>query len=114
MSEQKKVTLGTKPTIIQRFNNGASKNIFACSDRPTVIYSSNHKLVFSNVNLKVYEHFWFSIKKKNLFDLSPYCIQSVQKKIFTRFATIQSFIYKSDVSLKYSQRKEIKDNVLQF
>lgn len=75
MSEQKKVTLGTKPTIIQRFNNGASKNIFACSDRPTVIYSSNHKLVFSNVNLKVYEHFWS-------FDLSPYCIQSVQKKNF--------------------------------
>lgn len=52
LTEQKKVTLGTKPTIIQPFISGTSKNIFACSDRPTVIYSSNHKLVFSNVNLK--------------------------------------------------------------
>lgn len=30
--------------------------MFACSDRPTVIYSSNHKLVFSNVNLKEVNH----------------------------------------------------------
>eukprot|EP00111_Clytia_hemisphaerica_P011207 TCONS_00032834-protein len=52
LTEQKKVTLGTKPTIIQPFISGTSKNIFACSDRPTVIYSSNHKLVFANVNLK--------------------------------------------------------------
>ena len=53
LTEQKKVTLGTKPTMIQPFKAGASRNIFACSDRPTVIYSSNNKLVFSNVNLKV-------------------------------------------------------------
>jgi len=52
LSEEKKVTLGTKPTLIQPFKAGASTNIFACSDRPTVIYSSNNKLVFSNVNLK--------------------------------------------------------------
>ena len=80
MSEQKKVTLGTKPTIIQRFNNGASKNIFACSDRPTVIYSSNHKLVFSNVNLKVYEHFWFSIKKKIIRFISLLYTECPKKK----------------------------------
>lgn len=53
LSEQKKVTLGTKPTVIQPFKSGETQNIFACSDRPTVIYSSNQKLVFSNVNLKV-------------------------------------------------------------
>lgn len=34
----------------------STTNIFACSDRPTVIYSSNHKLVFSNVNLKEVSH----------------------------------------------------------
>jgi len=27
-------------------------NVFVCSDRPTVIYSSNNKLSFSNVNLR--------------------------------------------------------------
>jgi len=50
--ERKKVTLGTKPTVIRPFRSGSVTNVFACSDRPTVIYSSNHKLVFSNVNLK--------------------------------------------------------------
>lgn len=34
----------------------STTNIFACSDRPTVIFSSNHKLVFSNVNLKEVTH----------------------------------------------------------
>lgn len=52
LTEQKKVTLGTKPTVIEPFKSGTATNVFACSDRPTVIYSSNHKLVFSNVNLK--------------------------------------------------------------
>lgn len=31
---------------------GLSSHVFACSDRPTVIYSSNRKLLYSNVNLK--------------------------------------------------------------
>jgi DNA damage-binding protein 1 len=31
-------------------------NVFACSDRPTVIYSSTQKLVFSNVNLREVKH----------------------------------------------------------
>jgi DNA damage-binding protein 1 len=30
--------------------------VFACSDRPTVIYSSTQKLVFSNVNLREVKH----------------------------------------------------------
>ena len=65
LTEQKKVTLGTKPTMIQPFKAGTSRNIFACSDRPTVIYSSNNKLVFSNVNLKVlyfFSLFWIFFK----------------------------------------------------
>ena len=53
MSERKKVTLGTQPIVLRTFKTLVTTNVFACSDRPTVIYSSNRKLVFSNVNLKV-------------------------------------------------------------
>lgn len=52
LSEKKRVTLGTQPIVLKSFRSMATTNVFACSDRPTVIYSSNHKLVFSNVNLK--------------------------------------------------------------
>lgn len=52
LRDKKKVTLGTQPTILKTFRSLNSTNVFACSDRPTVIYSSNHKLVFSNVNLR--------------------------------------------------------------
>ncbi|CAG0918721.1 unnamed protein product [Notodromas monacha] len=52
MANKKRVTLGTQPTILKKFRSGPNVSVFACSDRPTVIYSSNHKLVFSNVNLK--------------------------------------------------------------
>lgn len=50
------VTLGTQPTVLRTFKSLSTTNVFACSDRPTVIYSSNHKLVFSNVNLKEVNH----------------------------------------------------------
>lgn len=56
LTNQKKVTLGTQPTILKSFTSLSSTNVFACSDRPTVIYSSNNKLVFSNVNLKEVNH----------------------------------------------------------
>ncbi|CAL1299313.1 unnamed protein product [Larinioides sclopetarius] len=56
LAEKKKVTLGTQPTVLKTFRSLATTNVFACSDRPTVIYSSNHKLVFSNVNLKEVSH----------------------------------------------------------
>ncbi|CAH1785310.1 unnamed protein product [Owenia fusiformis] len=52
LSERKKVTLGTQPTVLRTFKSLSTTNVFACSDRPTVVYSSNQKLVFSNVNLK--------------------------------------------------------------
>lgn len=54
--DKKKVTLGTQPTVLRTFKSLSTTNVFACSDRPTVIYSSNHKLVFSNVNLKEVNH----------------------------------------------------------
>lgn len=56
LSDKKKVTLGTQPTVLKTFRSLSTTNVFACSDRPTVIYSSNHKLVFSNVNLKEVNH----------------------------------------------------------
>lgn len=57
LEDRKKVTLGTQPTVLRAFkSSNHSTNVFACSDRPTVIYSSNHKLVFSNVNLKEVNH----------------------------------------------------------
>lgn len=56
LTDKKKVTLGTQPTVLKTFRSLATTNVFACSDRPTVIYSSNHKLVFSNVNLKEVNH----------------------------------------------------------
>ncbi|KAF9999405.1 DNA damage-binding protein 1a, partial [Modicella reniformis] len=50
----KRISLGTQPIMLRSIssNNGAANHVFACSDRPTVIYSSNRKLLFSNVNLK--------------------------------------------------------------
>lgn len=56
LTDKKKVTLGTQPTVLRKFRTHATTNVFACSDRPTVIYSSNQKLVFSNVNLKEVKH----------------------------------------------------------
>ena len=52
LADKKKVILATQPIVLRKFRTGAVSNVFACSDRPTVIYSSNQKLVFSNVNLK--------------------------------------------------------------
>ena len=57
LSERKKVPLGTQPTSLSSFSSGdTTQTVFACSDRPTVVYSSNKKLVFSNVNLKEVSH----------------------------------------------------------
>lgn len=57
LSDRKRVILGTQPTALRPFkSHDNTTNIFACSDRPTVIYSSSHKLVFSNVNLKEVSH----------------------------------------------------------
>ncbi|KAH8557053.1 CPSF A subunit region-domain-containing protein [Umbelopsis sp. PMI_123] len=52
LAERKKIALGTQPIVLQTFNTGNTTNIFAASDRPTVVYSKNQKLLYSNVNLK--------------------------------------------------------------
>ena len=52
LDDRKRVSLGTQPIALNTFATKDAVSVFACSDRPTVIYSSNHKLLFSNVNLK--------------------------------------------------------------
>ena len=55
LTERRKVVLGTLPTILKKFRSlkpSASNNIFACSDRPSVISTTNQKLIYSSVNLK--------------------------------------------------------------
>ncbi|CAD5226395.1 unnamed protein product [Bursaphelenchus xylophilus] len=52
-ADVKKATLGTQPSRLRKFLARNVVNVFACSDRPAVIYSSNQKLIFSNVNLKM-------------------------------------------------------------
>jgi DNA damage-binding protein 1 len=44
------VVLGTKPILLSAFSSGGQRHIFAASDRPTIIYSNNKKLLYSNLN----------------------------------------------------------------
>jgi DNA damage-binding protein 1 len=46
-----RASLGTQPITLSTFTHADTTHVFASSDRPTVIYSSNRKLIFSNVNL---------------------------------------------------------------
>lgn len=50
--DRKKISLGTQPISLRTFSSKNTTHVFAASDRPTVIYSSNKKLLYSNVNLK--------------------------------------------------------------
>ncbi len=59
LTESRKVVLGTQPTILKKFHSEKpiqTNNIFACSDRPSVISTTNQKLVYSSVNLKQVEY----------------------------------------------------------
>ena len=59
LSDMRKVVLGTQPTILRKFHSQkpiSTSNIFACSDRPSVISTKNQKLVYSSVNLKQVEY----------------------------------------------------------
>lgn len=56
LSNRKKVSLGTQPITLRTFSSKDTTHVFAASDRPTVIYSSNKKLLYSNVNLKEVSH----------------------------------------------------------
>lgn len=52
VSNRKRVALGTQPISLATFRSKDAEHVFAASDRPTVIFSSNRKLLYSNVNLK--------------------------------------------------------------
>lgn len=56
LSDRKRVSLGTQPISLRTFSSKGTTHVFASSDRPTVIYSSNKKLLYSNVNLKEVNH----------------------------------------------------------
>ena len=56
LTDRKKVLLGTQPMTLKLFTTNGSHHVFAASDRPTVIYSSNKKLLYSNVNLREVSH----------------------------------------------------------
>mmetsp|Transcript_12957 Transcript_12957/g.36428 ORF Transcript_12957/g.36428 Transcript_12957/m.36428 type:complete len:1117 (+) Transcript_12957:258-3608(+) len=50
LSNRKKLSLGTKPITLWTFVSNGASHVFAASDRPTVIYYSNKKLLYSNLN----------------------------------------------------------------
>lgn len=50
LTDRKKICLGTKPIMLRSFRSNGQSHVFAASDRPTVIYSANKKLLYSNVN----------------------------------------------------------------
>lgn len=53
---QRELAFGTRPLFLRRFTHKGIDTVFICSDRPTVIHSTNHKLAYSNVNLKLVTH----------------------------------------------------------
>jgi len=48
-----KFSLGTQPITLRQIKYNNRSYIFAASDQPTIIYSSNNNLNFSNVNITV-------------------------------------------------------------
>lgn len=56
LSVGKRVVLGTKPIVLKQFKSEGITSVFACSDHPTIIHFSNQKLLFSNVNVKVWKN----------------------------------------------------------
>lgn len=56
LGDRHQISLGTQPILLNRFISEGAEYIFATSDRPTVISSSNKKLLFSNVNLSEVEY----------------------------------------------------------
>lgn len=56
LTDRKKISLGTQPITLRTFSSKSTTHVFAASDRPTVIYSSNKKMLYSNVNLKEVSH----------------------------------------------------------
>ena len=56
LKDWKKVSLGTQPLTLGTFSSKKAAHVFAASDRPAAISSSNKKLLYNNVNLKEVSH----------------------------------------------------------
>ncbi|KAL1918136.1 uncharacterized protein VTP21DRAFT_3402 [Calcarisporiella thermophila] len=52
LRDRKKLMLGTQPIHLNTLKSNGATHVFVASDRPTVIYSNNQKLLYSNVNLR--------------------------------------------------------------
>jgi DNA damage-binding protein 1 len=55
-ADRKKIALGTRPILLRPFRSRGAAAVFAASDRPTVIYSANRKLLYSNLNENEVSH----------------------------------------------------------
>mmetsp|Transcript_40860 Transcript_40860/g.102893 ORF Transcript_40860/g.102893 Transcript_40860/m.102893 type:complete len:1012 (-) Transcript_40860:694-3729(-) len=53
LSDRKKLSVGSQPISLHKFVSKGEPCVFAACDRPTVVYSRNDKLLYSNVNLKM-------------------------------------------------------------
>ncbi|ACO65083.1 predicted protein [Micromonas commoda] len=56
LRDGKSLSLGTQPITLRTFRSKGATHVFAGSDRPTVIYGNNGKLIYSNVNLREVLH----------------------------------------------------------
>ena len=56
LKDGKSLSLGTQPITLRTFRSKGTTHVFAGSDRPTVIYGNNGKLIYSNVNLREVLH----------------------------------------------------------
>jgi len=52
LKNRKKLGLGSQSITLTPFTSSGLLHVFASCDRPTVISNNNHKLLYSNVNLK--------------------------------------------------------------
>ncbi|KAL4310885.1 hypothetical protein GQ457_01G007460 [Hibiscus cannabinus] len=52
LTNRKEFTLGTQPMTLCTFSSKNGTQVFAASDRPTVIYSSHKRLFYNEVNMK--------------------------------------------------------------
>uniref|UniRef100_A0A1I8A3N1 CPSF_A domain-containing protein n=1 Tax=Steinernema glaseri TaxID=37863 RepID=A0A1I8A3N1_9BILA len=55
LTDHKRATLGRLPIKLVKFYSKGHATVFACGDRPTLLFSSKRKLVLSSVNLKLVE-----------------------------------------------------------
>lgn len=55
-ADRKKIALGTKPISLRAFRSRGATAVFAASDRPTIMYSANKKLLYSNLNENEVSH----------------------------------------------------------